>query len=127
MRWDCLVNFFYQELSRRRKIEIRDLGTSRTLLHVWDAALAFRFVLDNQEKCASKILNIASGVWTKREIAQTIIDHIGGRIEQGGTYEDSDPRAFQLDCSPINTLGWKSKFDLAHGIRCLQANYPPEH
>ena len=122
MRWDNLVHYLFKQLSERGNVSISDPQITRTLIDVRDAARAFNFVLDNQEKTSGKTFHVASGAWTKREIAETIVRIIGGTIVYDQTFIDPDARNFTLDCSAIKQIGWYPKFSLEDGIRCLQAN-----
>lgn len=123
MRWGNLVHYIFKQMYEHGKISISDPQVTRTLIDVRDTARAFSFVLDNQEKFFGKILNIASGAWTKKEIAETI-DRIigGGTVAYDQAFTDPDARDFILDCSAIKEMGWYPKFSLEDGIRCLQAN-----
>ena len=123
MKWDLLVNFLCRQMLKQGRISISDPHVTRALIHVQDTGLAFRFVLDNQSKCSGKVFNIASGAWTKREIAETIANVIGGKVTYEQTYIDPDRRDFTLDCSVINELGWNPKFNLKQGIEHIKASF----
>jgi|GEM_PF-1930661 len=118
-RWDMLVHYLFKQMYKYCKIDIADPLVTRTLIDVRDTGRAFRFVLNNQENSSGKIFNIASGAWTKQEIADTIRKIIGGEVGLDKTFTDSETRNFILDCSAIQKIGWTSEFSLKDGVNWI--------
>lgn len=120
MKWDVLVNCLCQSMHEKGAISIAEPEAIRALIHSWDAARAFRFVLDNQDSCSGKTLNIASGAWTRREMGEIIAEVFGGDVNFADTGTDPERHGFTLDCSAINRLGWYPAFNLEHGIKLVK-------
>ncbi len=119
MRWDNIVHFFARRMYETGEMDVSDPEVTRTLIDVRDAANAFAFACFMQPGCAGQIMHIASGCWTKLEIAQTAAEVIGGRAYCDDQFIDPDTRDFILDCTAMQNLGWKPAYTLADGIRAL--------
>ncbi len=88
----------------------------REFLYVDDLAAAIEFLIESNTNI--DLLNVGSGEEISiKELAYKIKKIIGykGDIEFDTKFPDGNPRKF-LDSSKINSLGWKSKISLDHGL-----------
>ncbi len=88
----------------------------REFLYVDDLAAAIEFLIESDTNI--DLLNVGSGEEISiKELAYKIKKIIGyeGDIEFDTKFPDGNPRKF-LDSSKINSLGWKSKISLDHGL-----------
>jgi len=120
MRMDLLVHSLAQEMFRCGTVKLFQADIVRALIHVRDAASAIRFVLEHHDSTAGKVFNVASGAWSKREIAGSIADIYSGSVVEDAARSDQDRRDFRLDCRRINALGWQPGFSLERGLMELK-------
>jgi len=95
----------------------------REFLYSDDLADACIFLMQHYND--SEIINVGSGQEISiGDLAQTIKDVIGfkGTIEFDDSQPDGTPRKL-LDCTKINTLGWKAKTSLVEGIQKAYNDY----
>ncbi|MBN1351464.1 NAD(P)-dependent oxidoreductase [candidate division KSB1 bacterium] len=120
MRQDLLVHTLVRDMYKFGKLEIYEAQNLRTLIHIKDSAEAIRFSLENSSKITGDVYNVASGVWTKGEIAHTIAEISGGAITLSNDQMDSSiiaKRNFALNCNKFQAFGWKpQRCDLKQGI-----------
>ena len=99
-------------------VNIWGTGTPRReFLHVDDLADACFFLLKNYNE--QGLVNIGCGTDVSiKKLAELIVTEVGyeGRLMFDTTKPDGTPRKL-MDTSKINNLGWRSKIDLAEGIK----------
>lgn len=109
----------FHDAKLRGNVPVELWGTGlprREFLHVDDLADAVVFSLEN--KMENHLFNVGSGIdLCIRDLAalvQSIVGH-SGEIIWDTSKPDGTPRKL-LDCSRINSLGWKSSISLDQGI-----------
>lgn len=113
-----LISKFY-EAKTNKSTSIKIMGTgeaSREFVFVDDVAKGLIFLMNNYND--SNIINIGTGVSIKiKYLVDILKNEIGydGEIIYSGGLEGVKERC--LDCTKINTLGWKYETDLKEGIR----------
>ena len=122
MRHNLLTHYLVSEMFKRGRIELYESQVTRTLVNVRDAASSIRHVLANSDRALGQTFNVSSGSWTKLEIAQVIAQVFGGEVvvdEDAGS--DPEKRNFTLDCSRIQSTGWRPLFGLEQGVQRLRS------
>lgn len=121
MREDLLVHCLVREHSKGG-LEVQEADSIRSLLHVRDAAISIRKVIENIDRASGQTFNVASGAWTKREIAKAIEDVFGGRVTTTNQPrpDGTAKRNFRLDCTKLRSLGWAPSSDLVSGLKELR-------
>lgn len=118
-RPDLLVHWMVDQAIRGR-IELFEAGVTRSLAHVRDSARAIVHFAGNPQRASGKLVNIASGSWSKLAIAEAVTKEFGGEIVLKNDAADEDKRDFVLDCSQAAELGYEPHYTLASGIRELR-------
>ena len=121
-RMNQLVHSFASDLMERNRLEIFQPETTRSLVEVRDAASSIVHVLKNAKRCSCETFNVASGAWSKREIAETVASIFGGQLEfrRGNKTGSNEKRDFVLDCSKLRSTGWNPRYDLKGSLADLQ-------
>ncbi|MGA2032290.1 MAG: NAD(P)-dependent oxidoreductase [Thermoguttaceae bacterium] len=106
MRGDLIVHAMAADLYHHGTITLFEPEITRALIHVRDSTSAIRLLLESAVSRPSeshpRIYNVASGSWTKREVAAALVHRFGGKVcvdESAGS--DPNKRNFMLDCRLI--------------------------
>jgi nucleoside-diphosphate-sugar epimerase len=123
MRDDLLVHSLLRE-HLAGTLVIQEPETTRSLLHVQDAASAVCSVLAHPTRTAGQTYNAASGSWTKRQIGQTLCKVFGGEItfEDAPRQDGTAKRDFTLNCGKLaRATGWRPRLSILCGLIQLRA------
>jgi GDP-L-fucose synthase len=121
-----ILRFHQAKVTGKSEVMIWGTGTPRReFLYVDDMACAAVFVMnlekkiyDNQTEPTQSHLNVGFGSdITIEELAKEVAEVIGyeGEIKFDISKPDGAPRKW-MDSSRINSLGWRPKVDIAHGL-----------
>jgi nucleoside-diphosphate-sugar epimerase len=117
MRFDTLLNELVRDAERTRKFTIHGPSAWRPLIHVGDAASAFRRCLELPAPSVAGCFNIVGSNHQKSELARLIVNHVP---DAAGTFQESDRdlRDYRVDATRWNTLAGTQSFRTADdGIR----------
>ena len=113
----AMIHKFHSAKLKNENVKLWGSGKPlREFLHVDDLADAIIFCLKNDK--LKGVLNIGSGLEVSiKGLAQIIKKIVGfkGIVLWDEKKPDGTPRKL-LDCSKINSIGWKSKIELEDGI-----------
>ena len=119
MRLDLLVNDFTYKALTDRYLVLFEKDFKRNFLHVSDAADAFLFAIDHYAECKGKCFNVglSDANLSKLELAERIQNHIPNLdIFESKSGTDPDKRNYIVSNARFESLGWKPKNSLDHGI-----------
>ena len=122
MRIDLLVNDFVYKAIKYKSIILYEENYRRNFIHIRDAVNTFLFGIENFEKMKNQTYNVglSSANITKRELAEKIKNHVKELyIHSSAISVDQDQRDYLVSNEKIESLGWKTQYDLDHGIEEL--------
>lgn len=119
MRYDLAINGMTEGAFRLKKIPImRDGKQIRPLLHVKDTCRALIYFLKKNTKIINKeIFNVGSKNCTVsiKQMANRVKKNINNlKLEW---YGNKDSRSYNVSFNKIEKIGFKTKYDLDHGIK----------
>lgn len=124
MRYDLTINQFVFELFKKGFIEVYDFNTWRPYCHVKDFALLIHKVISAKDSLTSYQIFNAGGNknnFTKKNIAYTIRDEIGGNIVL--LKKSQDKRNYVVDFSKVKKiLNFTPKYSVKYGVREILKN-----
>ncbi len=123
LRLDLLVNDFCYQAVRHGQVVIYEADFSRTFLHVYDMALAFRHALDRYTAMRDKIFNCGDQRLnvTKLEVAKRIQKQVASfhwEVADIGT--DEDRRNYEISFDRLATTGFAATIGLDEAIAEMQ-------
>lgn len=121
-----LRRFYEAKISGSKEVIAWGTGSpKRELLHVDDMAEACLYAMNNfnptkeENERGEMFINVGTGVdMSIKELTEMIKEIVGfeGKVKWDTTKPDGSPRKL-LDVSKIEKLGWKSKIELAYGVK----------
>tara|TARA_R110000824_G_scaffold400651_2_gene608690 strand:- start:2029 stop:2955 length:927 start_codon:yes stop_codon:yes gene_type:complete len=125
MRTDLLVNNFVLKALKDRILVLYECEFMRNYVHLADVCRAFRFVLDNWDRCKNETYNVGNDSinMNKLQLAQTIQKHIPIEIIRAEFTTDPDKRDYIVSSQKFYDQGFECKYDLDDGIRQLIKSY----
>lgn len=126
MRLDLLVNDFVYRAVYDRFVILFEPHFKRNYLHVRDGARAFIHVLENYDKMKGQAFNVglSSANLSKQELCERIKVQIPEfQFPAAEIGEDPDKRNYIVSNEKIEKTGFKTQFDLEHGIKELKNAY----
>jgi len=119
MRFDLTVNEFTRDLWSGRELEIFGAQFWRPYVHVRDAAIAVRTVLEAPARqVAKEVFNVGHSDenYRKLDLVEMITSALG-RGDVRFVDRDEDPRDYKVGFEKVrDTLGFEPQFDVARGI-----------
>ncbi len=124
MRNDLMVNDFTYKAMSERNVVVFCGHSKRTFVHIDDVIDSYIFVLDNFNLSKNNIYNVGDKKlnFSKVDIANTIKKYVDFELIDS-SLPDLDSRDFQVSFDKINSLGFKTKFNLDDGIKDLKNLY----
>ena len=121
LRLDLLVNDFTYQALHRRQLVLYEGHFRRTFLHATDAALAFRFALNNYNRIKGQAFNIGDEAmnYTKKDIAIHVKKFVEFYLYEADVGEDLDKRDYEVSYEKIKDLGYAVSVSLDDGIQEL--------
>jgi len=125
MRTDLLVNNFVLKALRDRSLVLYEDSYKRNYVHIHDVSRAFRFIIDNWDKCSNQTFNVGNDSLncTKRELADQISDMIPSKIYIANNAKDPDQRDYVVSSQRIYEKGFSCSMNLKDGIEQLKVAY----
>jgi nucleoside-diphosphate-sugar epimerase len=119
MRHDLLVNMLARAVVKKEPVKIFAPDARRPFIHCQDfaSALAHELSLDG-----GRILNVAEGNFSKREIVQ-VIEAITGQEINIEPDSRPDPRNYSISRERALASGYTCRRSLAHGAREMLERY----
>ena len=119
MRYDLAINGMTEEAFRTKNLPIMRNGNQvRPLLHVKDTSRAIIFVLEKEKKIINKqIYNVGSKKCTKTILEMAKIVQKNIKNIKLKWYGNPDIRSYNVDFTKINSIGFRTKFDLEYGVQ----------
>ena len=121
MRFDLTVNEFTMELFTKRKVTIYGEQFWRPYVHVRDAAVAIRLILDAPTKqVTGQAFNVGdtSQNYQKGQLVELIRSLLGGTVQIERVAQSEDPRDYKVSFDKIHReLGFKMTRPVEMGIR----------
>lgn len=112
MRFDILLNEFVRDVWKYKKLKIFQPDAHRPLCHVSDIAEAIRIMIDN--KPLERIYNVGGTNHTKLEIANEVINSLGGQLE---VVQKEDKRDYRVSFDRIREeFNFYPKKSISNGI-----------
>lgn len=128
MRYDLTINQFVFELYKKGFIQVYDFNTWRPYCHVKDFARLINKVISAKNSLTSfQIFNAGGNKnnFTKKKIAYTIRDKIGGKIEL--LKKTQDKRNYIVDFSKVKKiLNFIPKYSVSYGVTEILRNLKME-
>jgi nucleoside-diphosphate-sugar epimerase len=124
-RTDLLVNSFVLKAMRERALVLYEDSYKRNYVHIQDVCRAFRFIVDNWEKCKNQTFNVGNDEinCTKKELADQISSVIPCKIYIANDTKDPDQRDYVVSSRKIYDLGFSCNTNLVEGIKQMKATY----
>ena len=124
MRNDLMVNDFTYKAISERNVVVFCGHSKRTFVHIDDVLYSYIFVLDNFNLSKNNVYNVGDEKlnFSKVDIANTIKKYVDFELIDS-SLPDLDSRDFQVSFDKINSLGFKTKFNLDDGIKDLKNLY----
>jgi nucleoside-diphosphate-sugar epimerase len=124
MRNDLMVNDFTYKAMSERNVVVFCGHSKRTFVHIDDVIDSYIFVLDNFNLSKNNVYNVGDEKlnFSKVDIANTIKKYVDFELIDS-SLPDLDSRDFQVSFDKINSLGFKTKFNLDDGIKDLKNLY----
>tara|TARA_R100001082_G_scaffold63500_1_gene35651 strand:+ start:174 stop:1100 length:927 start_codon:yes stop_codon:yes gene_type:complete len=125
MRTDLLVNNFVLKTLREKILVLYECEFMRNYVHIHDVCTAFKFVIDNWDKCKNETYNVGNDSlnMNKLQLAQKISEHLPLEIMKAEFTKDLDKRDYIVSSQKIYERGYKCEFDLDVGIQQLIKAY----
>ena len=125
MRTDLLVNNFVLKTLREKILVLYECEFMRNYVHIHDVCTAFKFVIDNWDKCKNETYNVGNDSlnMNKLQLAQKISEHLPLEIMKAEFTKDLDKRDYIVSSQKIYDKGYKCEFDLDVGIQQLIKAY----
>jgi len=125
LRLDLLVNDFLFHAMKDKELIIYEKDYWRSFIHVKDMAESILFALENFEKMNHEIYNVGSGklCLTKEEVALEIKNYVEYYLKFAEFGTDPDQRNYKVSFQKINSLGFKTRYDLEYGIKEMMKAY----
>ena len=125
MRTDLLVNNFVLRALRDRLIVLYESKFMRNYVHIHDVCNAFKFVIDNLDKCKNQTYNVGNDAlnMNKLQLAQKIQAYTALEIMQAEFTKDPDTRDYIVSSEKIYSAGFECRYDLDIGIRQMMTAY----
>jgi nucleoside-diphosphate-sugar epimerase len=119
MRFDLTVNEFTRDLWANRTLAVFGEHFWRPYVHVRDAALAIRLVLDaSAEQVVGEVFNVGRSGENYRKL--DVVDIIRSQIDRGRVsfvHRDEDPRDYKVSFDKIaRVLGFDPAMTVADGV-----------
>lgn len=133
IRLDLLVNDFLYKAMKEQELIIYEKDYHRSFIHVKDMARSLIFALENFESMKNQVYNVGSEnlCLTKEETALKIKEFVDYYLKFAEFGYDPDQRNYKVSFKKIRSLGFKTKYDLDHGITEMMKAYqflePREH
>jgi nucleoside-diphosphate-sugar epimerase len=126
MRLDLLVNDFTFRALRDRAIVLFEGHFRRNYLHVQDAARAFVFAIERNDKMAGQAFNVglSDANLSKMDLCRLIQRFTPFEIISHETGQDPDQRNYVVSNERIEGLGFRPEHSLEAGIREILRAYP---
>ncbi len=122
MRLDLLVNDFVYRAVMDRTAVIFEGHFKRNYIHIRDAAAAFLYAIENFERMKGRPYNcgLSSANLSKIELCEKIKMHLPEFVYiEAPIGEDPDKRNYIVSNERLESMGWKSSYDLDDGIEEL--------
>ena len=125
MRTDLLVNNFVLKTLRDKILVLYECKFMRNYIHIHDVCSAFKFVIDNWDKCKNETYNVGNDSlnMNKLQLAKKIQQHLPLEIIQAEYTKDPDMRDYVVSSEKIYNKDYKCEFDLDVGIEQLIKTY----
>jgi nucleoside-diphosphate-sugar epimerase len=121
MRLDLTVNQFAAELHEQRELEVFGEQFWRPYVHVADAALAIRTVLETpRDAVAGEVFNVGDSDenYQKQTIVEIVQEELDGNAEVRYVHVDEDPRDYRVSFSKFNdAVGFTANRTVRDGVR----------
>ena len=122
LRLDLLVNNFVWRAVKDKFIVLYESHFRRNYIHIEDVCRCFNFSIDNFDKMKNQIYNLglSSANLTKKQLCEKINLHTKNfSIFESEISSDQDKRDYIVSNAKIESYGFKTKYDLDHGIKEL--------
>ncbi len=119
LRLDLLVNNFVWRAIKDKFIVLYESKFRRNYIHVRDVCRCFCYSIDNFEKMKNQIFNLglSSANLSKMELCEKINQHTKNfTIFESEISNDQDKRDYIVSNAKIESMGFKTEYDLDYGI-----------
>lgn len=125
MRTDLLVNNFVLKALREKVLVLYECEFMRNYVHLHDICRAFKFVIENWDKCKNETYNVGNDKinMNKLDLAKKIQEHIPIEIIQAEFTKDLDKRDYIVSSQKFYDKGFDCVYDLDIGIKQLVGAY----
>ena len=125
MRTDLLVNNFVLKTMREKILVLYECEFMRNYVHLFDICEAFKYVIDNWERCKNETYNVGNDSlnMNKLDLAKTIQTHLPLEIIQAEFTQDLDKRDYIVSSQKFYDKGFNCQHDLDTGIQQLIKAY----
>tara|TARA_Y100000593_G_scaffold94378_1_gene193166 strand:- start:6215 stop:7141 length:927 start_codon:yes stop_codon:yes gene_type:complete len=125
MRSDLLVNNFVLKALKERLLVLYECEFMRNYVHIGDVCRAFKYVIDNWDKCKNETYNVGNDSinMNKLQLAQKIQEHLPLEIIKAEFTSDPDKRDYIVSSQKIYDKGFECIYDLDDGIQQLIKAY----
>lgn len=122
MRLDLIVNDLTFKAFKHRKLELYQGDYLRSYVHIKDVVeTLYRFSMDT--RVDNNIYNVGTDNCTKTNLIEEIRKWLPATEISYSDQKDYDDRSYYLDCSKIENLGYKFKYNLADNLPDLIKYY----
>lgn len=117
-RLDLLINSLCMEGLNKGKIVVFDGHFRRNYVHVNDVVNAFVFAINNRHNMFGEVYNLGNDSinMTKKELAETIAEHINVPVEFDESKTDPDKRDYLVSSEKLKKAGFTANTSLEYGI-----------
>jgi nucleoside-diphosphate-sugar epimerase len=125
MRTDLLVNNFVLKTMREKILVLYECEFMRNYVHLFDVCEAFKYVIDNWERCKNETYNVGNDSlnMNKLDLAKTIQTHLPLEIIRAEFTQDLDKRDYIVSSQKFYDKGFNCQHDLDTGIQQLIKAY----
>ena len=125
MRTDLLVNNFVLKTMREKILVLYECEFMRNYVHLFDVCEAFKYVIDNWERCKNETYNVGNDSlnMNKLDLAKTIQAHLPLEIIRAEFTQDLDKRDYIVSSQKFYDKGFNCQHDLDTGIQQLIKAY----
>jgi nucleoside-diphosphate-sugar epimerase len=118
MRIDLMINDFVFKLMTQKYLVVYEKNFMRTFLHVKDIARSIIHGIENFDKMKNNLYNVGDENlnFSKEDVCRLIQKKIGGFVYFSEIGKDLDKRNYEVSYQKIKKTGFKSKYNLDHGI-----------